>query len=308
MCDLKNCVSICIPSFNHGAFISDAINSVLKQTHQDFELIIVDNRSSDNTVDIVNEYVKIDSRVKFHINNHNIGMVGNWNRCLELSNCKFVKILCSDDILEPTCIERSVNNINISQNVGLVACARSIVSRNLSPIDVWTYPVSEKEISGKDVVRHCLTRGNLIGEPTAVLFRKEFSLRGFNPAYGQLADIEMWLNILTRSNFYYDSSVQCKFRQHEEQCTKLNMKECKFIEERFLLVSDYKKSLDTFECNIALFMASLEAWHHVRRGYDKEKIVEIIDKYFGYKKFLVFYPFRSVLRKINKNLKITVTP
>ena len=77
-------VSVLIPTYNYAHILDETIESVLAQTYTDFELIIVDNCSQDNTEHVVSKYL-IDKRVSYHRNSQNIGLAGNWNKCLELA-------------------------------------------------------------------------------------------------------------------------------------------------------------------------------------------------------------------------------
>ncbi len=75
-------VSVLIPTYNYAHYLDETIRSVLDQTFTDFELLIVDNRSTDNTAEVVKKYLG-DNRVSFYANEKNVGLVGNWNKCLD---------------------------------------------------------------------------------------------------------------------------------------------------------------------------------------------------------------------------------
>src|SRR5580658_3418304 len=92
-------VSVLIPTYNYGRFLPEAIESVLMQDFQDFELLIVDDCSADNTAEVVKPFCSRDARVHFAINPTNLGMVHNWNHCLQQARCEFVKFLFGDDKL-----------------------------------------------------------------------------------------------------------------------------------------------------------------------------------------------------------------
>ena len=126
-------ISVCIPTYNYGRFISASIESVLAQTFQDFELIIVDNCSTDDTEKIVSHYFSSCLKIKYVCNTENIGMTANWNRCLALSSGEYVKILCADDLLRPDCLQKSVEILDVNRNVELMATARLLVDENLLP-------------------------------------------------------------------------------------------------------------------------------------------------------------------------------
>ena len=104
-------VSVCIPAYNNADYICETIDSVLNQTYKNIELVIVDDNSNDNTLEIIKHYEAKDNRVKVYHNDKNLGMAGNWNHCLELCNGEFIKLLLA---VESTVIVKSCNCSDIS--------------------------------------------------------------------------------------------------------------------------------------------------------------------------------------------------
>src|SRR6185295_13285663 len=96
-------LSVCMPTWNGGDYVAEALESVLAQTYGDFELLVVDDCSTDRTLDVVSS-VK-DPRLKLHRNPARLGIPGNWNRCLDLAAGAYVKFLFQDDLLRPTALE-----------------------------------------------------------------------------------------------------------------------------------------------------------------------------------------------------------
>jgi glycosyltransferase involved in cell wall biosynthesis len=94
-------VSVLITSYNRENFIAESISSVLNQTYENFELIIVDDCSSDNTYEIIKSYCEIDSRIQCFRNEKNIGQFQNRNLAASYAKGKYIKYLDSDDILYP---------------------------------------------------------------------------------------------------------------------------------------------------------------------------------------------------------------
>src|SRR6185436_1837830 len=88
-------VSVGVPTYRGAAFVGQAIESVLNQTFRDFELIIVDDASLDETASIIGRYH--DPRIRFFRNPHNLGPEGNWNRCLDEATGRYFKLLPQDD-------------------------------------------------------------------------------------------------------------------------------------------------------------------------------------------------------------------
>ncbi|HUK92638.1 MAG TPA: glycosyltransferase [Methanomicrobiales archaeon] len=99
-------VSICIPTYNRAAMVGDAIRSALSQTYPAIEVVVVDNASSDGAAEVVASLA--DPRLRFIRNDQNLGLFGNFNRCIELAKGSLIHILHSDDMIPPeftrTCV------------------------------------------------------------------------------------------------------------------------------------------------------------------------------------------------------------
>lgn len=116
-------VSIGIPVRNGARYLAETIDSVLSQTYTDFELIISDNASSDQTSEICKNYAENDSRVRYYRNDRNIGAAKNFNRAFALSSGEYFKWLSSDDTITARFLERSVELLD-SDRALVLACTR----------------------------------------------------------------------------------------------------------------------------------------------------------------------------------------
>ena len=103
--------SILIPVYNHEKYIARAVMSALNQTVTDIEVVIVDNKSMDNTFEICQELAIKDSRIILVQNHTNIGPVKNWKKAAELANSNFSKLLFSDDYIHPTFLEKTLPHL-----------------------------------------------------------------------------------------------------------------------------------------------------------------------------------------------------
>ena len=103
-------VSIVIPVYNREALVKEAIDSALKQTYANIEVVVVDNCSTDNTWNVISGYQ--DSRLRIFQNERNIGPVRNWKRGIELSKGEYIKLLFSDDLISENFIEESIKNFD----------------------------------------------------------------------------------------------------------------------------------------------------------------------------------------------------
>lgn len=208
-------VSVLLPTYNSASFLDEAIQSVLDQTYADFELIIVDNCSTDNSASVIEKYIK-DKRVRYFKNKTNIGLVGNFNKCLEYARGEYIKYICSDDKFHPELLQKYVPIFNQYPNVALVTSYRAIFGfKNYT----WELPLTHLQ-NGKTVAHHSLHDVNWIGEPTSVMFRrKNLTVGKFRAEFTYLTDWDMWLRQLSVGDCYIIPEALSYFRVHENQCT-----------------------------------------------------------------------------------------
>ena len=234
-------VSICIPVYNGERFLFEAIESALKQSFQDFEVVIVDNASTDGTQRIIEEIASENRRIRFFRNDTNIGIVGNFNACLRHARGKYIKFLCADDLLLPACLEDMVRELDINSFVSLVVAGRLIIDESGQRVDERNYAKTETIISGMSVINRCLFGANNIGEPTAVMFLREMAGRGFREDLSHLMDLEMWFYLLEKGDLVNLPTPLCAIRRHVGQMTIQSIKSGALIENNVRLFEDYGK-------------------------------------------------------------------
>jgi len=113
-------IFVFIPAYNAASFIAETIESVRAQTHSEWEMTIIDDASSDDTLDACRRAIGTDPRITLIANDKNLGMVGNWNKGISLCNSEYFVKLDADDIWRPTFLEESVKIMDTLPNVGLV--------------------------------------------------------------------------------------------------------------------------------------------------------------------------------------------
>lgn len=209
-------VSICIPTYRGAAHIAAAIESVLAQSYTNFELIVIDDNSTDDTAAIAQSY--LDPRVRFLQNPRNLGPQENWNRCLSEARGKYFKLLPQDDLLAPDCLAKQVAILDQddAQCIALVYCARTIVDARDRPLMVRGYSGGRTGVIGsQNLIRHCLRRGtNLIGEPGSVLFRRQLAnvVGSFDASIPYVLDLDYWFRLLLKGDSYYLPEALASFR------------------------------------------------------------------------------------------------
>src|SRR5881394_3611401 len=102
-------VSVLLTVYNREAYLADAIESVLRQTFSDFELVIVDDRSTDASVEVARRYERADPRVRLVVNERNLGDYANRNCAASLARGEFMKFHDSDDVMYPHCLDVMVS-------------------------------------------------------------------------------------------------------------------------------------------------------------------------------------------------------
>jgi len=235
-------VSICIPTFNNANYLYQAVESVLKQNYQDFEIVIVDNYSIDDTVTLVEGLQKKgDGRIRFYKNDRNIGLAGNFNKCLEYAHGAYIKFLCSDDVLLPGCLEKMVAALDAHQSVTLVCSGRLTISGIGEKLKFKQYPSTDVIIRGSNATTKCLFGKNYIGEPTAVMFRKRDLTGHFRDDLPQLMDMEMWFQLLEQGDLLKIEGPLCAIRSHSGQMTHTNKKTGKLIDDNVKLFDEYSQ-------------------------------------------------------------------
>lgn len=120
-------VSIGLPVYNGENYLAETLDCFLNQTYGDFELVIVDNASTDTTPEICQSYADRDGRIRYHRNESNIGAVRNYNKAFELSKAPYFKWAAHDDVYEPTYLEKCVAVLDQSPDVVLVHCAARMI-------------------------------------------------------------------------------------------------------------------------------------------------------------------------------------
>ena len=216
-------ISVLMPTYNYASYIGEAIESVLAQDFEDFELLICDDCSGDDTAAVVKPFCDRDERIRFTANSANLGMVANWNHCLAEARGAYVKFLFGDDKLsDPRALTKLVALLRNHPAAILAASARTILDEKSNVIDIWR-PLPDGCRDGREVILAWLIEdGNLIGEPSSVLFRKADAQRGFDPKFRQIVDVEMWFHLLEKGALVYTREPLCAFRQHALQRSAIN--------------------------------------------------------------------------------------
>jgi glycosyltransferase involved in cell wall biosynthesis len=212
-------VSVCVPTYQGAAFLPAAIDSVLAQSYPHFEIWILDDNSPDDTQGVVARYS--DPRIRYRRNLHNLGPEGNWNRCLDVAQAKYFKLLPHDDLLEPDCLRQQVSVLeaDTANDIVLVFGSRRIIDPLGRTFFTRGLPRTRAgRIDGLALVKRCIRAGtNLIGEPGNVLFRREMikKVGRYDATFPYVIDLDYWIRMLLHGDAYYTATRTSAFRVSE---------------------------------------------------------------------------------------------
>lgn len=210
-------VSIVIPNYNYGRFIRQTLESAVHQTYSHVEIIVVDDCSDDDSVDIIMEYVHQYENVTLYRNEENLGVVGNHNKAVSLSTGKYICVLSSDDYLDIHFVEECVKKFKEHPSAGMVVSAMHLVDEKGKVTDTPNYYGSSFICKGIYQCRVFLMSNTFV--PSQVLFKRECIE---NPKVGgafcdfadTFIDTELWYRICLHYDFLYFNKRLCYYRSY----------------------------------------------------------------------------------------------
>jgi glycosyltransferase involved in cell wall biosynthesis len=277
-------VSIVTPFYNTAEYLAECIESVLAQTFEDFELLLVNNCSTDGSDRIAREYAARDSRIRVIDNPQFVGQVENYNGALRQISPRsaYVKVVQADDWIYPECLARMVDLATANPRVGIVGAYYVQGTRVVG----WGLDPAVTTLSGKEA-----SRGSLLGEmaifgtPSTLLYRADI-VRSRNPCYAEgrmHEDSEMVFEVLADWDFGFVHQVLSFVRVTEDSITgrsrAFNWRVLdvhllvRTFGERFLAPTEYVARLRGAEVDhmqylgeCALFLREQALWEYHAKG------------------------------------------
>jgi glycosyltransferase involved in cell wall biosynthesis len=254
-------VSVCVPTYNGAAFIAQTIQSVLDQSFSDFELIIVDDASTDGSAEVIAGFK--DGRLRYIRHEQNQGAAATWNHAVSLAEAPLVKLLCHDDTITPDCLGRQVEVMN-DPAVALVGCWRSVISPAGKTIMVRR-GMKQGRFDRRAAVRAFVRSGtNLIGEPSATLFRKADweAVGGFNAGNLYMIDVDLWLRLLKHGQLAMVPAALSTFRVSGGSLSTVLARKQVAAGSEFLrtLAKDPTNGVSSFDVRLGIARATVRSW------------------------------------------------
>lgn len=213
-------VSIIIPCYNQGKYVAEAINSALRQTFKDIEIVCVNDGSTDNSVEIIKSFENKYKNFIFLNNKENRGVIYSRNFAIKNCNGTYILPLDADDIIEPTYVEKAVKILDNNPNIGIVYCKAKIFGNYDK---YWNLkPFNKSDI----LYENCIF--------CSAIFRKSdfIKIGGYNNnmKYG-CEDYDLWLSFIEQGlEVFQINEILFSYRQYDETSrTTISLKNKKEI-------------------------------------------------------------------------------
>lgn len=202
-------VTVLLTVYNREPFIAESIESVLGQSFTDFELLIVDNASTDRSVEIARQYAARDARIRIVVNDHNLGQFGNRNKSASLATGEFLKYHDSDDVMYPHCLEVLVDSLDRFPEAGFAMTRSAYWPGGAVPMLLTPRLSFQREYLGS---------GMFGCSPSGALFRREaFAALGGFEDHGSPSDYLFWLRACAQMSVVLAPTDLFYYRTHPGQ-------------------------------------------------------------------------------------------
>lgn len=208
-------VTIVVSSFNKEAFIAETIKCIQAQTFQNWELVIVDDCSGDNSFEIIKHYSERDLRIKYFLNDTNRGANFSRNRGINMATGQYLVFLDADDLLSETCLERRIGFMREHENLQAA----------IFPMQLFKKRTGDMQVSWIPKKKNALQRFMSHDLPWSIMqpiWKSTFvkSIGGFDEAFFRLEDVDFHTRALLSENFKYEivnAGFDCFYRVAEER-------------------------------------------------------------------------------------------
>ena len=289
-------VSVVTPVYNGETYLEACIKSVLSQTYQNWEYVIVNNCSTDNSLNIARKYAEKDDRIRICTNTEFFPMIANFNHAVKKMspNSIYCKILHSDDLMFDKCIEKMVAVAESNASVGIVGSY--VLQGNMVVCNGLPYP--QTVFSGREICRRSLnlktTPGRIyvFGSPSSLLIKSDL-IRSrdplYNDKYHMCVDQELCYYLLQHQDFGFVHEILTYSRVHEQSVTTSINEHNREIIEELMLMQDFgpvyfskkqhekrfEKSLERHYKYLAtsfLVRKDKKFWEFQKKGFDRLNI------------------------------------
>lgn len=213
---MKPLVSIILPVYNGEQYLKKSINSVISQTYQNWELLIMDDCSTDSSPDIAKEYCKKESRIHYFRNENNLRLPGNLNRGFSLAKGDYLTWTSDDNMYRPTAIEKLLQALQAHPGAQFAFASCQIIDENDDPVEfIMVNERSKKRIIGVDSVGACFLYTRTVYE----------TVGEYDPDCVLVEDFDYWQRVFHRFEAVTIEEILYDYRYHSGALTSTMRKE-----------------------------------------------------------------------------------
>lgn len=258
-------VSVIITSYNRQNFINEAIDSVLTQDFNNYEIIIVDDCSTDQTFNIINTYLNKDPRIKVYTNEINLGQFANRNLAVKYASGKYIKYVDSDDIIYPSTLKYMVEEMENHPEAGMGFCLLLNNDKKKLPF----FFESKKAIRD-----HYLLGKTLFVGPSGCIYSKAAFIEvGMFEEYGMPSDSHLNLKIISKYPSIAFPKDLFVWREHDDQTFQKNKNNY------YNIINNYNYSIDIIDNYSPLsFKENKTIKYHLKKNFIKHLLKLILIK------------------------------
>lgn len=298
---LSPLVSVITPVYNREKYLVECVESILKQTYQNFEFIIIDDKSIDNTLKIAKNYALKDSRIKLLENDKNIGATLSFNRGLNISKGSYIARMDSDDISLPERLQKQVEIFEGWKDLEALGSGAILIDSEGREIKRKQFP------SDFNNIKNLLKVGVPVFDPS-VMMRASFlkTIKGFDDRLAPADDYHLWLTLFKQKKIISNvNDYLIKYRLHDANLTVLLANEQ--LKKTFLALKIFNSKYTTnefFDKNLNISYTNFQQlliakWDGSKTSVASSK--EILKKYFLIKNYSSSQNNRIILLTL-KNL------
>lgn len=208
-------VSIVLPVYNAGAFLRQAVQSTLDQTFRDFELIIVDDASTDGSADLIASFH--DPRIRSITHARNLGLVSSLNDGLAIARGRYIARMDADDVMKPERLRKQFDYLESNPGIALVAAFVDLIDPEGQVTGQWN---TDRNTVTEAEIRAMMPRTNCIAHPTVLIRRAALGDLRYEPRMVEGEDWDLWLRLLSRgARIAKIPEVLLEYRKHPSSFT-----------------------------------------------------------------------------------------
>ncbi|MFA6016784.1 MAG: glycosyltransferase family 2 protein [Patescibacteria group bacterium] len=248
-------VSIVMPVYNAGDFLVAAIESILKQTYKNFEFIIVDDGSTDNSLKMISEFAKKDKRIKVFKNKENFGIAKTINKAIQKTKGRFIARMDADDIALPKRLEKQVNFLMKNPTIGVLGSQMFEINDKNIVTSIRKVPLTNENIKKNLIITQT------IQNPTLMINRKNIpeGTLIYDQKFSPVDDLDMFFRLISYTQFANLPDYLMIYRKHGNNSSLKNIKGTFLltlkVRTKALLEYGYKTNL--FNILINIFQAGI---------------------------------------------------